>query len=75
MALDAQKHADQLIVFALKKARFFDRFENAMNTRQLKAVRRILEQGADGFEGGMNVRKYVSITKASKATATRDLQI
>jgi|GEM_PF-3191904 len=28
----------------------------------------------DGFEGGMNAKKYMTITGASKATATRDLQ-
>lgn len=26
------------------------------------------------FEGGMNTRKYMGITRASKATATRDLR-
>ncbi len=34
----------------------------------------MLEEGIEGFEGGMNARKYISITKTSKATATRDLQ-
>ena len=34
----------------------------------------MLDAGPDGFTGGMNARKYISITKASKATATRDLQ-
>jgi len=34
----------------------------------------MFEAGPAGFERGMNVRKYVSLTKASKATATRDLQ-
>jgi Fic family protein len=35
----------------------------------------MLEEGAKGFEGGMNASKYVVITKTSKATATRDLQL
>jgi len=34
----------------------------------------MLEEGPKGFEGGMNARKYIGITKTSKATATRDLQ-
>ena len=34
----------------------------------------MLDQGAEGFEGGMSAKKYISITKTSKATATRDLQ-
>ncbi len=34
----------------------------------------MLDQGVEGFEGGMSAKKYISITKTSKATATRDLQ-
>ncbi|HMG16693.1 MAG TPA: hypothetical protein VK590_14645 [Saprospiraceae bacterium] len=34
----------------------------------------MLEEGPEGFVGGMNASKYQSITKTSKATATRDLQ-
>ena len=32
------------------------------------------EEGYLGFEGGMNVRKYVPLVKIFKATATRGLQ-
>ena len=53
---------------------FFDRYKNQINERQLKAIHRMLDAGPKGFEGGMNAGKYVSITKTSKATATRDLQ-
>ena len=35
----------------------------------------MLEEGINGFKGGMNVKKYISITDTSKATATRDLQV
>jgi Fic family protein len=35
----------------------------------------MLEAEPEGFEGGMTANKYTSITKASKATATRDLQL
>lgn len=34
----------------------------------------MLDEGAKGFKGGMNARKYIGITKISKATATRDMQ-
>jgi Fic family protein len=34
----------------------------------------MLEEGPDGFEGGMSAKKYMTITGASKSTATRDLQ-
>jgi Fic family protein len=42
--------------------------------RQLQILRRMLEDGPDGFEGGMSAQKYLTITGASQATATRDLQ-
>ncbi len=34
----------------------------------------MLEEGPQGFRGGMNAGKYGSLTGVSKATATRDLQ-
>jgi Fic family protein len=72
--LEAQERAESLVSFVIEKAKFFDRYRDSLNERQAKVVRRILDEGIDGFEGGMNARKYVSITGASKATATRDLQ-
>jgi Fic family protein len=42
--------------------------------RQLKVINRMLENGTQGFEGGMTAKKYITIAKTSKATATRDLQ-
>lgn len=72
--LNSQEQAINLVNFILKKSKFFDRFKDVLNERQTKVVRRMLEAGPDGFEGGMSAKKYMSITKASKATATRDLQ-
>lgn len=71
--VDAQVQAEGEIEFTLKKAKFFDRYQNLLNERQLVVIKRMLEEGLQGFEGGMNARKYVSLTKTSKATATRDL--
>jgi Fic family protein len=34
----------------------------------------MLDAGKDGFEGGMTAKKYISIARTTKATATRDLQ-
>lgn len=72
--LDAQIQAEEQIGFILKKTKFFDCFEKRVNERQLRALRRMFDAGIKGFEGGMSARKYMSITKASKATATRDMQ-
>ena len=72
--LRAQTRAEVNIDFILKKTRFFDRFKDQLNERQLKVIRRMLDEGPQGFEGGMSAKKYIAITKTSKATATRDLQ-
>lgn len=74
IVLQAQQDAETRIRFVLCKSRFFQRFERDLNERQLKALRRMFEAGPDGFTGGMNARKYIALTGASKATATRDLQ-
>lgn len=74
VCLDAQMQTEQQIDFTLKKTKYFDRYKDQLNERQLKVIKRMLDEGIDGFEGGMNAKKYISITKTSKATATRDLQ-
>lgn len=45
-----------------------------MNARQAKAIARMFREGIDGFKGGLSAENYISITQASRATATRDLQ-
>jgi len=73
-ALDAQREAETQIDFTLKKTKFFDRFKDQFNERQLTVIKRMLEEGTKGFQGGMNATKYIGLTKTSKATATRDMQ-
>ncbi len=72
--ISGQIDAESLIEFSLKKAKFFDRYKNQLNQRQEKAIQRMLKSGPKGFDGGMNTRKYISLNKTSKPTATRDLQ-
>jgi Fic family protein len=71
--VEAQKEAKNVIDFSLKKASFFDN-HTGLNKRQIKVINRLFQEGPNGYEGGMNAKKYMSITKTSKATATRDLQ-
>jgi len=71
--IEAQHTAETLIKFTIKKAQFFDLNKAKLNERQLKCVQRMLQEGPQGFEGGMTAKKYMRITKTSKATATRDL--
>ena len=74
MVIAAQLDAEKQITFILKKSKFLQRYGHLLNDRQSKVIHKMLAAGPGGFEGGMNVRKYLAITKASKATATRDLQ-
>jgi len=74
VVLAAQIHAEEQIDFTLKKTRLFDRFRDQLNERQLQILRRMLEEGPEGFKGGMSAKKYMSMTGTSKASATRDLQ-
>ncbi len=74
MLLEAQRNTIAIITFSIKKAHFFDRFKNELNERERKVVNKMFDAGEEGFKGGMTAKKYVSITKTSKATATRDLQ-
>jgi Fic family protein len=74
MVLEAQIQAEEQIDFTLKKTKLFDQMRDQLNERQLQVLRRMLDEGPHGFEGGMSAKKYMVITGASKATATRDLQ-
>jgi Fic family protein len=72
--LDALALSESIIDFTLKKTNLFDIYKSKLNDRQLKVIKRMLAEGIDGFEGGITAKKYIGITKTSKATATRDLQ-
>lgn len=63
-----------LIDESMERMRFWATHHTvALNARQRKALNKMLEAGAAQFEGGMTARKYVSLTRASPITATRDL--
>ncbi|ASK19746.1 MULTISPECIES: Fic family protein [unclassified Halomonas] len=58
----------------LMKATFWQRHATTvLNERQIKVLNRLLDTAGEGFEQGINARKYQSLAKVSKATATRDL--
>jgi Fic family protein len=66
--------SEQQIAFIVAKARFLGLHRDSLNARQSKVIQRMLDAGPGGFTGGMNARKYTALTRASKATVTRDLQ-
>lgn len=72
--LDAQRITLERVEFHIAKARFYDRLRGQLNERQEKVIARMFSEGIDGFKGGLSAENYISITGASRATATRDLQ-
>ncbi|MFA7174603.1 MAG: Fic family protein [Kiritimatiellia bacterium] len=72
--LAAQVSALQMIEFIILKGKFLTRFESQINNRQLKVLVRMFEAGPEGFKGGLSAANYMSITKTSSATTTRDLK-
>lgn len=72
--LAAQVYTQNRIEFLIQKARLFDRLRGELNPRQEKALVRLCREGPEGFTGGLSADKYINITGAPRATATRDLQ-
>lgn len=70
----ACRRSGEVVDRAIEKARFWaDHAALPLNERQRKVLQRLLDDGDGGFEGGLNADKYMKMTGASKATATRDL--
>jgi len=72
--LEAQYNTIRRVDFYVAKAKFYERHRGTLNERQEKVIARIFREGIDGFEGGLSAENYISITRTSRATATRDLQ-
>lgn len=72
--LDAQEYTIKLIELIIYKSKLMKKFKGQLNKRQEKAILRVFQEGSEGFLGGMSLSNYLSITKTSRATATRDLQ-
>ena len=73
IAIEAQRRTTAHVEFLIEKTRMLDRLRGQLNSRQEKALLRMLREGPDGFRGGLSAGNYGSITGASPATATRDL--
>ena len=56
------------------KVKFWDKHrETKLNERQKKVILKMLSYLPEEFDGGMRVQKYMSITKTTRLTASRDL--
>jgi Fic family protein len=72
--LEAQNNTIKRVDFYVAKAKFYENFRDELNERQAKVIARMFKEGIDGFKGGLSADNYISISKTSRATATRDLQ-
>lgn len=68
-------HSLEAVELVLQKTKFWRLHqETEINRRQQKVIARMLDEGIDGFQGGMTTKKYMHLTKASRATAYRELK-
>jgi Fic family protein len=71
---DAMDTALKDTEYLIQKTKFWDIHRNQpLNERQIKVLNKILDIGSENFEGGISTKKYVAMTKVSKATAVRDI--
>ena len=73
VVLQAQEESMGLLYFLIEKSKMLISLSRQLNPRQEKALLRMFAEGLNGFKGGLSAENYIAITKASRATATRDL--
>lgn len=71
--LEAQQRTLGRVQFLIDKTKLLDRLRGTLNERQEKVLLRVLREGPEGFVGGLSAANYMSISRASPATARRDL--
>lgn len=71
--LSAHEKSMQQLHFIIEKSKMLGRLSDQTNPRQTKVLLRLFAEGPNGFQGGLSAEKYIAITKAARATATRDL--
>jgi Fic family protein len=70
----ANEFANRTIDSAIQRIRFLARMAAfTLNERQQKTMKKLLDAGPKGYEGGMTTRKHVRIAQTSTPTAARDL--
>lgn len=73
IVLQAHEESMSLLCFLIEKAKMLSALSSQINPRQTKVLLRMFAEGPSGFKGGLSAANYISITKTTRATATRDL--
>lgn len=71
--VESQEESLASIHFLMAKSSLMHQMVDKINQRQEKVLLRMFAEGVKGFSGGLSAENYITITKASRATATRDL--
>lgn len=67
-------HSQNIMANVFARVEFWNlHSQTQLNERQKKVINRILEAGPGNFTGGLTTRKYVGITRVSRATAFREI--
>jgi len=70
----AVRKSEKLTARVMAKTDFWQAHrETEVSQRQRKVINRLLDSGQGEFKGGLTTRKYVSMTKTSRATAFREI--
>lgn len=69
----AVDYAHELVGSVLKQQRFFQAYGDRLDKENRKVLTKMFDEGPAGFRGGMTAKKYASINRVSRATATRAL--
>ncbi|MFA6119575.1 MAG: DUF4172 domain-containing protein [Parachlamydiales bacterium] len=73
IVIQAQEESLRMINFLIAKSKLMNALRGKINERQEKVLLRIFAEGLKGFSGGLSADNYISISKITRATATRDL--
>lgn len=70
--MEALTYTQKAIEFLIEKAKMLSKLGRELNSEQKKALPRIFEASHTGFHSGLSASNYMSITKATQPTTTRD---
>ncbi|MFW6135104.1 MAG: Fic family protein, partial [Elusimicrobiota bacterium] len=71
----AVEDSEKSISDILRKSIFWQKHaQQTFNEKQKKVINKLLDAGPRGFKGGLTTRKYVGMTKVSRATAYRNIK-
>ena len=71
--IEAQAHGRLKSLRFEQQAQLLERLEGAINARQQKVLDRLFAEEPQGFKGGLSIKNYMAIAKASEEWAGRDL--